>query len=157
MKCSDRKVLSRPGRPDTRWQAKNSYARIFPSNCLLASFCLFKMDLPILHCTSGAASSLMEETSLPLLWLPLQYLRNGDNVRLCISNDPRIKKERRDAGLGIHVSTGPNRCHAPNVRIFVWNQCLLHFIVCLMCVIFIVSMQMERIYGAGNPSHFYPR
>lgn len=28
---------------------------------------------------------------------------------------------------------GPNWCHAPNVRISVWNQCLEQFAICLMC------------------------
>lgn len=155
MKCSCRKVLARPGRLGTRWQAKNSYARFVPKQ--LSSFFFPSLEAGLANSTSHFWRCLWpQEGNVPALALASSAVL-GDNVRLCASNNPRSRKERRDVGLGIHVTTGPNWHHAPNVRIFVWNQCLEQFVVCLMCVIFLVSLQMERVYGAGKPWHFYPR
>lgn len=103
------------------------------SNCGLSFFPPTWTYLSILYHASGAAPSLGEETLLSLLLFPLQSLRNGGNVYFSVSSSPRNKSKRRHAGLGIHVTNGPNWCHAPNVRNFVWTQCLEQFMIGLMC------------------------
>lgn len=144
----------------TRWQAKNNYARLVPKKC--SSFFLPSLQEGLASSTShsGAASGLREETPLPLLWLLLWSLGSGDSVRLCVSNNPRSKKERRgEMQVWEFVTTGTNWCHAPNVRFF-FCVCVesvpTAVMVWLMCV-FIVSLQMQWVCGAGKSWLFFFR
>lgn len=118
---------------DTSCQTKKSYARFSPEQ--LWSFFLSPHLNKLVHSVLlfWSCLSLGKEPLLSLLLFPLHSLRNGGNVGFSISNNPKSKKERRNAGLWIHVTNGPNWCNAPNVRVFVWNQCLEQFTIWLMC------------------------
>lgn len=148
---SCRKVLPRLGRLDTA--VKEQPWQVFPRAIVIfLSFFLPTWALSHSILLLWSCLKLGEETLLSLLLFPLQSLRSGGNVGFSVSNNPRSKKERRNAGLGIHVTNGLNWCHAPNVWIFVWNQCLEQFTICLMC-----PCKQKGFMELGSLDVFYPR
>lgn len=131
-------------------QIKNSHARFFPEQ--LWSFfppTWTNLDKSILYYSSAAASALGKKHSCPFK----KSLRSGGNVDFSVSNNPRSKKEKRNAGLGIHVTN-------EWAKLMSCSKCENFCVESMpraVCHLLNVSLQTERIYGAGKPWCFYAR